>query len=94
MTGRAVTDGVRRKRCVGIFPAERLGELRQEHGQSVFQFGGGRRWPWTGADLHSRFRDDLVPIGGHEFVQHWLPLGTTISRCRGCASAGESIELH
>ncbi len=55
---------------------KRLSQLRQEHRQSVFQFGSGRWWPRTRADFDPRFRDDLVPIGGHEFIQHWIPLGT------------------
>src|SRR4051812_43640984 len=37
---------------------------------------------WTpaatdGPDLDPRFRDDRVSIRGHEFVQHWIPVGTT-----------------
>src|SRR3954447_426241 len=87
MTSRAVTDRLGRKRCRTVFVAKRFRQLGQEHRQSVFQFGTGCRRPRTGADLDSRFRDDRVPISGHELVQHGIPLERTHSMAENLSDA-------
>src|SRR6185295_5570526 len=74
---RALADRTLRKGRVGLFPAQRLRKLGQEHRQPVLELMAGRRRPGARADSQSRLRDDRLPVGRHELVQHGLPPWTT-----------------